>query len=274
MENEVLEKLRCTQIEILDEIDKICKENDIKYFLMFGSLLGAIRHNGFIPWDDDIDIGMIRDDYEKFIKIAPKVLKSNFILDHISTNSKYYLPFIKIRNKNTCFDEPSTVYYKGSKGIWVDIFPYDNICSEQKNYMFILKNKVLNLLYACLVNKSLKCSHYSFKVNIISKLLPYRLIHKMIYNLSSNKNEYSYLVYYQIAGYKVIPIFKKTDIFPLKEHIFQNKKYYIPNNSDLILKKLFGKNYMDLPPVEMRITHKPLRIVFDDGEVIDFSNAE
>ena len=77
--NKDLRKAQLLMLKILKEVHKICEENNIKYFLSDGTLIGAIRHQGFIPWDDDLDIGMLREDYEKFCKIAPQILSENFI---------------------------------------------------------------------------------------------------------------------------------------------------------------------------------------------------
>jgi len=103
MEKNVLKKLQLTGFDILKEIDRICQKHNIKYFLMYGTLLGAVRHSGFIPWDDDVDIGMIQEDYIKFIEIAPFELGEKYQLDCDKTNKKYYLPFVKVRNKYPLF---------------------------------------------------------------------------------------------------------------------------------------------------------------------------
>ena len=97
MNKQYMEKLRKTQLEILDYIVEICDKYNLQYSLIGGTLLGAIRHNGYIPWDDDIDICMPRKDYEIFISKFQD--NSKFVLDDYSTNSNYWLPFIKIRNK-------------------------------------------------------------------------------------------------------------------------------------------------------------------------------
>ena len=98
-------KLRRAQLMIAKEIKRICDLNNINYFLDSGSMLGAVRHSGFIPWDDDMDIGMCCDDYEKFISIAPKELDNRFFLDNYETNKSNPLVFSKVRLKGTTYIE-------------------------------------------------------------------------------------------------------------------------------------------------------------------------
>ena len=97
MEKKHLIKLHQSEIKILDEIVRICDKYNLQYFLIGGTLLGAVRHKGFIPWDDDLDIAMPRNDYEKFISISKNELKDDFILDDISTNEQYWQIFAKVR---------------------------------------------------------------------------------------------------------------------------------------------------------------------------------
>ena len=127
MENfDYLPKLHNCQLIIAREIKRICDENNIKYFIIAGTLLGAIRHGGFIPWDDDMDIGMLREDYERFIEIAKKDLKEDFFLQTTETDADYGLPFAKILLKDTVLVE-ATAGSNAKKGIFVDVFPFDNV---------------------------------------------------------------------------------------------------------------------------------------------------
>ena len=110
-------KLRRAQLMIAKEIKRICDLNNINYFLDSGSMLGAVRHSGFIPWDDDMDIGMCCDDYEKFISIAPKELDNRFFLDNYETNKSNPLVFSKVRLKGTTYIENigNNIFYKFNK---------------------------------------------------------------------------------------------------------------------------------------------------------------
>ena len=125
MEQELLIKVRQVQLEIAREIRRVCEENDISYFLAHGTLLGAVRHGGFIPWDDDMDMGMLRQDYEKFCRIAPEKLKPEFCLQTWYTEPNYALPFGKVMKRNTVYLENKKTRRLQDNGIYVDIFPYD-----------------------------------------------------------------------------------------------------------------------------------------------------
>lgn len=125
MENfDYLPKLHNCQLIIAREIKRLCDKHNIKYFIIAGTLLGAIRHGGFIPWDDDMDIGMLREDYEKFLKVAKTELGADFFLQTPETDKNYGLPFAKILLNGTLLVE-ATAGSNAKKGIFVDVFPFD-----------------------------------------------------------------------------------------------------------------------------------------------------
>lgn len=124
MEKDLLRKVQLAQLEIAKEIKRVCDENDIQYFLAFGSMIGAVRHKGFIPWDDDMDLGMVRSEYERFLEIAPKKMKPEYFLQTWYSDPSYPLPFAKVRKRGTLFLESKGAQLK-ENGFFVDIFPYD-----------------------------------------------------------------------------------------------------------------------------------------------------
>ena len=126
MEQELLRKVQLTLLEIAVEIKRVCEENDIRYFLSDGTFLGAVRHQGFIPWDDDMDMGMLRADYEKFCRVAPKALKPEYCLESWNTDAGYGLPFAKVMKRNTVYLESKKTTKMREKGFYIDIFPFDN----------------------------------------------------------------------------------------------------------------------------------------------------
>lgn len=132
MENfDYLPKLHSCELFIAKEVKRICNENGIKYFMIAGTLLGAVRHNGFIPWDDDMDIGMLREDYERFIKLAKTDLGERFFLQTPETDSAYGLNFAKILLKDTTLTEASAAN-NAVKGISIDVFPFDAVPENAK----------------------------------------------------------------------------------------------------------------------------------------------
>lgn len=119
--------LQMVCLEILKEIDRVCEKHKILYWLEGGSMLGTVRHHGFIPWDDDLDIAMFRDDYNRFLKIAPQELKSDYFLQTEETDPDYPLFFAKVRKNNTYINEEKLEQFQIHKGIFVDIFPVDRM---------------------------------------------------------------------------------------------------------------------------------------------------
>lgn len=128
-----LRKAQLLMLKILKEVHRICEKNGIHYFLSDGTLIGAIRHNGFIPWDDDLDIGMLRADYEKFKAAVQTELAEEFIFQSVETDNGCALPFAKVMLKNTKWLEAATKSKKTRKdmqGIYIDVFPYDKIPAD------------------------------------------------------------------------------------------------------------------------------------------------
>ena len=265
MEKRLLKKLQEAEIEILDYLDELCKKNNLKYFMMYGTLLGAVRHKGFIPWDDDIDVGMLRDDYEKLIKILENEKHDKFKMDYININKNYYLPFVKIKNIKTIHEEKTSINYNGNKGIWIDIFPFDNIKTSEYSKIDILKQKITMILYSVMISKSLKIYKYKL-IKILSKFFTNEKCIKIIDKIRINNNSYDYVVPFVGDKIKDSPIINKNDIFPLKKLVFNNNMYCAPKNYKKVLEKLYGSDYMELPPIEKRVTHGTIRLKFEDGK--------
>lgn len=262
---ENLNKLHAVQVEILDEIVKICKKNNLNYFLIGGTLLGAVRHQGFIPWDDDLDVAMPRKDYERFISICKSELSNKYYLQHISTDKKYWQNFAKIRKNNTLFDEKMVENIETHKGIFVDIFPLDNL--KKINIFFkakwsIIKNlEEFALYYRGIKNKE-EINHFLFcKIFSVFGLKNILKFCDFFLKTQTNK-ETEFLVSYAGTYSRGKEVYKREWFFPARKIEFENKKYSCPNNNDAILSQVYG-DYMTLPPVENRVTHLPKKIIFD-----------
>lgn len=251
-------------IDTLAEFDKFCRKNNLRYFLIGGTLLGAIRHKGFIPWDDDIDIGMPQNDYDKFKK--KYINNESYYFIDCFANKNFYLPFGKFCSNR--IDLHENLNTKVHIGAYIDIFPFNFIKdSNQKKlqkYMTYdtFSKKLMNLKYVSTSGKSfikkiiLCFCHivYPFSLNQISKK-KIRQSKKFI----SKTETVSYGNLFGAWGLKEI---SKFEYF--KEVIdveFEGKKYYAPSGYDSYLKGLYG-DYMTLPPVEKRITHHSFTAYF------------
>lgn len=266
MDNETLKKLHNVEIEILDEIVAICEKHNLKYYLIGGTLLGAVRHGGFIPWDDDLDIGMPREDYEEFLKIASKELDNQYMIDNKNTNKKYYLNFTKIRKRNTVFEQDFQVNYDGPKGIWIDIFPVDE-AKSLRNKLTPIQKKINNMIFRLLhykngfiLGKKLNfIKRFLGKICIIKNSTLLEVQEKLL-KLQDGKN-YDYIVNLASTYDYKKELFLKEDIYPLIEMGFENKKYNVPRNYKKVLEQVYG-DYMKLPPKDKQITHNPVKLEF------------
>lgn len=227
----ILRRGQLRMLEILKCVDAICRKHNIPYWLSSGTLLGAVRHGGFIPWDDDLDIEMLREDYLKLLPILRKELPENFVLqDEILEKGFYPYLFVKVRDKNSLINENFDWHLK-NEGLFIDIFPLE------KSYypLFILSHKLYCFFCA---------RFFSNRIiyNINRKLLD-KIVFRLFRFLSSFQNTD---VVRHTFGMGFLRHRNKTDIFPLVELQFEGHSFYVPNNYDAYLKKMFG-NYMRLP---------------------------
>ena len=168
MDRSTLRKVQLRQLRIAKEIIRVCQKNNIKVFMDSGTLIGAVRHKGFIPWDDDFDFGMLREDYERFNKIATKELGNDFFWQTWETDKKYALPFGKVREKNTLYLE-SKAGLTSENGFYVDILPYDKAPSNQKDWDDF-RSKQNSLMADILMKCHYKPWIIDGKVNIKSRI--------------------------------------------------------------------------------------------------------
>ncbi|MBS5949707.1 MAG: LicD family protein [Clostridium sp.] len=255
---ENLAKAKKIMVEILEEVDRICTKYGIEYYLSDGTLLGAIRHGGFIPWDDDLDISMLRKDYNKFLEVAEKELDKRYFLQTAKTDKYYDIEHVptKVRHNGSRFIEEDNKKYH--QGVYIDIFPMDNV--PNSNFKFKLQSKISSFIMKSSMRMRVKEEKLPLK-NELTHLV-YRFVlfifkgkrREMLNNwLISLGDENSSEIIYGIDTCWDVT-FNRKDIFPLQRIKFEDKYFLAPNNPGAILTKMYG-DYMKLPPVGERTWH-------------------
>lgn len=254
-----LEKLHEALYDMLCTFDDYCAKHEIKYFLIAGTLLGAIRHGDFIPWDDDVDIGMTRQQYEKLINTFKIDPMPGFFLQHYSTDKNYLNLHAKLRKNNTYFEEIENKFQKNThKGIFIDIFPFDRLsqsailhstklwCTQALTWIVSSKR--------CYPRKSRLKNTALTLIRWITTPIPSRTILRIIdsiqTSLSKNSNTYYCHHLFGIKSHKKsIILSSEFDNFTAKK--IKTRDFPVPVNFHQILSRSYG-DYMTLPEVSQR----------------------
>lgn len=273
MNDDYLSKLHTEILDIMDVIDQICKDYQLHYYLTGGTLLGAVRHGGFIPWDDDLDIVMPRDDFDKFIELCPTMLPVGYSLRWISTDEKYFRLFAKVCKDGTKFIESKEMNSYSAFGIFVDIFPIDESINYNRN---VEQRKFIIEKIKVMLSGKRWPNSFKFPKNIIINILSYRFLHfiaKKVMTKSNGKGYHYYTNYgsQYTAKQRTVP---KEWLGEGRQIQFENRKYIVANKYELVLENIFGSNYMQLPKPEKRKTHYPLEVVFSDGTEMKFEEVK
>lgn len=255
-----ISEIRSIQLSILDYVVSFLDNNNIRYFLGYGTLIGAIRHATYIPWDDDIDIVMLRSDYEKLLSLSDELSNDEFELKHNRIDKGFKYSFMKIVHKGSVIIEPNK-FVEVPIGINIDVFPMDNFKSDRlilKAYLFLnqLFQRILDI--KCL-NFSIKRSTHKNVVIAVFKLfsLPFntnwltRIIDHFGAKMSTEPSDKVANLVYSNYRYDYAARDAFDDVVKVR---FEGKFYSAPIGFDEWLTNYYG-DYMQLPPEDNRVSH-------------------
>lgn len=269
--DEDLRKLQILQLKILLEVDRICKKHNIPYFLIGGTLIGAVRHQGFIPWDDDIDIGMLRENYDKFIKICESELSPDYFLQTKESDPYCALPWAKLQLEGTKKVDESVAFTSTHLGIDIDIFPYDNI--PKSSLMQCVHSNICWMLRGIY---GFKCGYVILnRENSLKKKIGGWLCHGIAILLpkqtASNIVDWHFQYYNKMDTEMVMNLSSPYDY--TRERVrrdvvenliclkFEGDDFPVPKEYHAYLTQVFG-DYMVLPPEDKRVQHAVVELNF------------
>lgn len=252
-----LSDIQYTILEILHEVDKICKRHQITYFLEAGTALGAERYNGFIPCDDDIDIALLREDYEKFVTYAQKELPEGFLIQKMKPGSQYPYPYAQVVMDHTCFVRYDFKDLNMHLGIHIDVAPLDNVPTDS-----VLQKKQFDKVRSItkLIRTKLLPQHFNGKNMIkrwivnssyyLLKLVPLKLLMRIQWKEFTryDKMDTGY-VGDLCTHYKKLPVFEKDKLIPVSKHQFEDGEYPVPGDIAYYLGIMYD-DYKKLSPRE------------------------
>ena len=259
-------ELKQEAFRILSVFDNFCQKNGLKYVLAYGTLLGAVRHHGFIPWDDDIDVLMPRKDYERLIQTYPDGDAATELLAY-KKDPEYIYPFVKIVSQRTCVIETGwrPEYRYPRAGVWIDVFPVDNLGNNVDDKIWKEHSRIEKVF-------SWITLEYRPSKSIWKRLPKWILYHCIMpfcrYDVRKLRNRLDTQMekyFFQETKYVgSICWAEKREEMPrecwnnLSKKSFEGKEFFTYNDfyNDMVLRQQYGSNYMELPPIEERVHHE------------------
>lgn len=277
-EPEILQKLQRIELSILKDFDQFCREHEIEYFGCGGTLLGAIRHQGFIPWDDDIDVGMTREHYEKFLSVMQEEREGDYDIVNFREDPSFPVMITKWYKKGTTFRDQDAVTCGYHSGIAVDIFCFDNVADDEKSLrkqamqawifgkLLVLRQISEPTIYAdgWKAKMMLAISKVANRVLSILPISPeflYRKAEEAVTRYSEVETE---RVAFLFDPTPYTSMLKRSDIYPVCELPFEGITLKFPHKPHVYARTRYGKDYMKLPPENKRHNHPPAELSFGD----------
>lgn len=268
-----IETLQKIEIEILDYVVCICKQNGLMYFLAGGTLLGAIRHKGFIPWDNDIDIAMPRNDYEKLCEILREMSGIEYQLIELRDDNMYYCPFVKVVNDRTILKENAGGESIMPLGVYIDIFPIDGIENNDKksvkrylkirDWSYRIANATLYIENLSFWRRLIKKVWQVLIVDVLKREKYFNILVKLLKKFPYGSTEYIVSTYGLRAEKEIIEYSAFAQTINVE---FEGKMYNAPVGYDKYLTQMYG-DYMKLPPESERVApHDIVVYLKEDSE--------
>ena len=252
---EQLRAVQLKQLETMVEIDRICREQGLRYYLIGGTLLGAVRHKGFIPWDDDLDIAMPRKDYDRFMEIGQRFLRDKYFLQNYETEECCFIPFAKVRVNGTIFKEAVVAHLNCHHGVFVDIFPLDRVSSTPKTRKrdAFYCTQLQRIISAKLGLENSGSKTLNRLRSLVGRCFTVRLLGAHMHRvLRRHQNINTGLLTNALSPYGA-----EKEMLPFAQYgrplevDFEGYHLFAPAESEILLKQVYG-DFMKLPPEEER----------------------
>lgn len=276
---EVLKQLQSVEIDMLERFTTICEKYDIRYFAIFGTAIGCMRHHDFIPWDDDVDIGMLKEDYEKLRAVPKSEWEPSLVLcDPFDDNEDHFFPYPRIYRLNTTLIPESFAAMIDRKrnntgikynGVWIDIFVFHRFQSMKeiasvkkraivlrKKYLYAKKMKRIDSETSIARKLLASCENaYSFFINMLCTA-PEKAIYQKYNALFKEEGDLVTTIDYPYENSPELTTLNINELLPLRRASFSGLTVFVPNNVEKNLRNIYG-DYMKLPPPEKRENHAP-----------------